>query len=194
MLTLFKISSFMLNMGFCALICCKMYITYVFQYLQNCVIIVFIITLIIIKCKFKNKHIYAKQNVLTLNSNDLLQQNYNLIKFYLVKLLFVLMYQSITMLKIFNLYILYQLTFPLQLSVLKRSYKQFQFYKLNIHLIYFQTLTVGKHGFDYRGHNSIEKLLFVNHTACQCQLINDLPRIEDGRENLDEEQPTVKPK
>ncbi|XP_054707672.1 uncharacterized protein LOC129217400 [Uloborus diversus] len=46
--------------------------------------------------------------------------------------------------------------------------------------LHFYALRVGKHGLSHGGHNSFEKLLFVNHTACKCQLINDLPRLQDG--------------
>lgn len=57
--------------------------------------------------------------------------------------------------------------------------------------LYFYSLTVGKVGFV---DNRVEKLLFENHTACHCQQINDLPRLNDGRESTDEEEsaPTSK--
>ncbi|GFV52764.1 vascular endothelial growth factor A [Trichonephila clavipes] len=56
------------------------------------------------------------------------------------------------------------------------------------------TLKVDKTGL--AGVNTIEKLLFQNHTACQCQPINNLPRIQDGLKNLQdgEEDPPVKSK
>ncbi|GFR02472.1 vascular endothelial growth factor A [Trichonephila clavata] len=58
----------------------------------------------------------------------------------------------------------------------------------------FYTLKVDKTGL--AGVNTIEKLLFQNHTACQCQPINNLPRIQDGLKNLQdgEEDPPVKSK
>ncbi|GIY09854.1 vascular endothelial growth factor A [Caerostris darwini] len=48
--------------------------------------------------------------------------------------------------------------------------------------LHFYTLTIGKRGLT--GMNGIEKLLFQNHTACQCQPINDLPRLQKDGSNL----------
>ncbi|XP_035206341.1 uncharacterized protein LOC118181333 isoform X2 [Stegodyphus dumicola] len=56
--------------------------------------------------------------------------------------------------------------------------------------LHFYTLAVGKNGLS---DSSIEKLLFVNHTACQCQPINDLPRIQQYSP-LDGEEPAYKTK
>lgn len=44
--------------------------------------------------------------------------------------------------------------------------------------LHFYILSVGKHGISYKTGNSIEQLLFVNHTACHCQPVNDLPRLQ----------------
>ncbi|KAF8781455.1 Vascular endothelial growth factor A like protein [Argiope bruennichi] len=58
----------------------------------------------------------------------------------------------------------------------------------------FYALTIGKNGISTS--NDVEKLLFQNHTACQCQPINDLPRLQDGLNNLQdgEEDPPSKSK
>ncbi|XP_023236810.1 uncharacterized protein LOC111633999 isoform X4 [Centruroides sculpturatus] len=42
----------------------------------------------------------------------------------------------------------------------------------------FYTLHVGKQGLKIG--NTIEKLLFINHTQCECQPVNDQPRTEEG--------------
>ncbi|GBN71155.1 hypothetical protein AVEN_228849-1, partial [Araneus ventricosus] len=40
--------------------------------------------------------------------------------------------------------------------------------------------SIGKNGIS----GGVEILLFENHTACECQPINDLPRLQEGLDNL----------
>ncbi|XP_076345037.1 uncharacterized protein LOC143244371 isoform X1 [Tachypleus tridentatus] len=55
-------------------------------------------------------------------------------------------------------------------------------------VLYFYTLHIGKQGTYVGSSDAVDKLLFVNHTECECQAINNQPRIqEESDPNLDQD-------
>lgn len=52
----------------------------------------------------------------------------------------------------------------------------------------FYTIHLGRHSKNVGLSNAVEKLLFINHTECECQPINDVPRIQESPHVSNKEQ------